>query len=112
MGHAIRDAANLIESRKAKRERRKKTLSEMEEEGKTVAERQLPSFEESKLPSRFEDDDIFYDPFASEAKQVEEVDLEQDSFVQHINHILGPLEPGEAGTLADFDHLERVARRP
>ena len=90
MGHAIRDAANLIAARQAKKERRKGSSSlREEEEGKSTGLE-----EESKRPSRYDDDDdIFYE---AEAKQAEAVDhVEEDPFVRHINQVLGPMPQRE-----------------
>ena len=85
MGHAIRDAANLIEARKVKKQRRSFSSNKYEE-GKSTGS----VAEDSKLPSRYDDDDIVYRT-VSEGKQVDSGDLEEDSFVRHINQVLGPM---------------------
>ena len=97
MGHAIRDAANLIEARKQKKQRR---FSSSKRYGGRKSTGSVA--EDSKMPSRYSDDDIMYETF-SEGKQRETVDLEEDSFVRHINQVLGPMPPEELrDPLRDF----------
>lgn len=97
MGHAIRDAANLIEARKQKKQRRTSSSKKYEESMSTGL-----AVEDSKMSSLYDDDDILYDTF-SEGKQDESVDLEEDSFVRHINQVLGPMPPEERrDPLRDF----------
>lgn len=97
VGHAIRDAANLIESRKQKNERKKEIFAQIEQQsGKSTGLEEatdVSKHEESKRPSFGDDDDILYGS-ASESKhgQVDPaVDDDNDPFLQHINEVLGPL---------------------
>ena len=61
VGHAIRDAANLIESRKQKNKRRKEMVSQIERErrGKTTG-LQLESEDESKHDTQIDEDKLYY----------------------------------------------------
>ncbi|CAB9515420.1 expressed unknown protein [Seminavis robusta] len=119
VGHAIRDAANLIEARKQKEQRKKSsTYSFLEERGRASLPGGVPSVGRgvsSRLSptNRFEDDDIFYGTL-SEGKLEDEdfndvVDPEDDPFVRHINEVLGPIPPQETrDPLRDFlDNLGR-----
>jgi hypothetical protein len=126
VGHAIRDAANLIEARKEKQERKK--------DGKGTRRPSSPfaddevDRDEGVFLSRYDDDDdaIIYGSF-SEGKlddeqpqaalpplrAADEVDPEDDPFVRHINEVLGPIPTNERrDPLRDFlDNLGRTGRR-
>jgi hypothetical protein len=126
VGHAIRDAANLLEARKEKQQRKKggsegkgnlRTSSPFEDDG-----------EEREFSSRYDDDEdeIVYGSF-SEGKlddepslpalpprrAAHEVDPEDDPFVRHINEVLGPIPTnGSRDPLQDLlDNLGRTGSR-
>lgn len=128
VGHAIRDAANLIEARKEKKGRKKDGFTLLAVEG---TRRSSSPFEEDKVDreerifsSRYDDDedDIIYGSF-SEGKLDDEppqaalpplrlpyeMDPEDDPFVRHINEVLGPIPANErSDPLRDFlDDLGR-----
>jgi hypothetical protein len=132
VGHAIRDAANLIEARKEKEQRKKDGFPASELKG---PRRSSSPFEDDKddneeriFSSRYDDDedDIVYGSF-SEGKLDDEpslaalppqraacqADPEDDPFVRHINEVLGPIPSSERrDPLRDFlDNLGRTGRR-
>lgn len=103
MGHAIRDAANLIEARKIKKQRRSSSNNKYGEFKSTGS-----VTEDSKLPSKYDDDDILYE---TEGKQMDSVDLEDDSFVRHINQVLGPMPREEEPRDPLRDFLDSIGDR-
>jgi hypothetical protein len=132
VGHAIRDAANLIEARKEKEQRKKDGFPPLELKGSrrssTPFEDDNDDKEERLFSSRYDDDedDLVYGSF-SEGKLDDEpplaalpspraayqVDPEDDPFVRHINEVLGPIPTSErSDPLRDFlDNLGRTGRR-
>ena len=106
VGHAIRDAANLIEARKQKQQKKKKgKTTGLEEESKYSSRGRSHSYDDD------DDDDIFYEAFPEEKQEEEkEVDLDDDPFVQHINQVLGPLPRQEETRDPLRDFLDSLGR--